>query len=258
MLVTRIAPTPSGYLHLGNAVNFVLTAWLAAQHHGELLLRIDDMDSDRVRPEYLADIFHLIDWLDLPITDGPSSVEEFYRDYSMARNTEYFRARLATIASNGGELFACTCSRRSLVGHEKYPGTCRSSGQQYRVGGSALRIAAPAELGDFVIWRRDDVPAYQLASVVADADLGVTHVIRGADLIWSTRAQQFLAPLAGAPSVGAIDFRHHPLVMAADGTKLSKSAGSQGESIVGDPASYARIMSSARSLAPALGIRPGE
>lgn len=256
MLVTRIAPTPSGYLHEGNAVNFVLTAWLAAQHQGRLLLRVDDMDATRVRPEYLADVFRVLDWLDISIDEGPSGVDEFYRDYSMANRTEDFRKRLATISDNGGHLFACTCSRSALRSHDRYPGTCRTAGLNYEEGRSAIRIAAPVAMGDFVVWRRDDLPSYQLASVVADADLGVTHVIRGADLAESTEAQVFLAPLAGAPSVAAIDFRQHGLLRAPDGSKLSKSAGRQGTSIVGDERARQRIMEIATALAPEIGVTP--
>lgn len=271
MLVTRIAPTPSGYLHEGNAVNFLLTAWLARSARGRLVLRIDDMDSGRKRPEYVADIFALLDWLDIQPDAGPGSVAEFEREYSMSLRTEEFRARLAAIGRNGGRTYACRCSRRELAGHSIYPGTCRSAGLELRAGETALRLQVPAGasarvagsavdvagvMGDFVVWRRDDLPSYHLASVIEDDRLGVTHVVRGVDLRESTAAQRVLAPLVGSAGFAGADVRHHRLLLAPDGSKLAKSAGIRGSSMVGQPGLRDRIVEHARRLAPEVGIAP--
>lgn len=271
MLVTRIAPTPSGYLHAGNAVNFLLTAWLARQHGGRLLLRIDDMDAERVRAPYLEDVFRVLEWLDIRIDAGPSGVGEFQREYSLVHRTGVYRAAVAAMRSAGAHVYACRCSRRDLAGHAAgfYPGTCRNAGLAHVPGETALRVAldrpTPVDvageiidvagvMGDFVIWRRDDVPAYQLASVVEDRDLRVNAVVRGRDLLASTGAQLALAPLLGAHDFAAADFRHHALLTGADGAKLSKSAGSRGSSIVGDARLREEILGSAAALAPTVGI----
>lgn len=271
MLVTRLAPTPSGFLHPGNAVNFLLTAWLARQHQGRLLLRIDDLDTDRVRPEYLDDIFRVLDWLGIAVDGGPSDVAQFQREFSLPHRVEAYRSALDQLRVAG--VFACTCSRRDLAGQPPgfYPGTCRSAGLGEQPGRTALRFAVPqpaivyvagepvdvgAAFGDFMVWRRNDVPAYQLASVVDDRDLGVNAVVRGRDLLTSTAAQLILAPLLDAESFAAADFRHHPLITDAEGRKLSKSAGRQGESMVGDPVLRDSIRSAAEGIAALVGIEP--
>ncbi len=273
--MTRIAPTPSGFLHPGNAVNFLLTQWLARQHRGRLLLRIDDLDAARVREEYLADIFRVLQWLDIAIDGGPSGVAEFRRDYSLGHRTGAYRRAVAQLRSSGAHVYACRCSRRDLAGHAAgyYPGTCRTAALPERPGETALRIAVAhptlvdvageaidvaGVLGDFALWRRDDVPAYQLASVVEDRDLGVNAVVRGRDLLASTGAQLVLAPLLGADDFVAADFRHHPLMTDPQGRKLSKSAGPRGASMAGDAALREAIWASAARLAPAIGIEPGE
>ncbi len=265
MLVTRIAPTPSGYLHPGNAVNFLLTSWLARSTGGRLLLRIDDMDATRVRDEYTADIFRVLAWLGILIDQGPSDVEEFRREYSQARRTEHYRGELDRLPG----LYACRCSRRELPAGGSYPGTCRGLGLAWEPGTTALRIEVPPgtaavvgeltidvaeEVGDFVVWRRDDLPSYQLASVIEDRDLGVNAVVRGMDLLPSTAAQLYLAPWLGAQEFVRADFRHHALLRDGLGLRMSKSAGSRGASMVGDPGLLRWIWEQARELAPTIGV----
>ena len=271
--MTRIAPTPSGYLHPGNAVNFLLTAWLAQQHRGRLLLRIDDMDAPRVRLPYLEDVFRVVQWLDLPIDGGPSDVADFSRNSSMGLRMPEFRRAIESVRRAGARLYACRCSRRDLAGLATggCPGGCRTAELPWLPGTTALRIAVEPPctfdiggrvvdlslaMGDFVLWRRDDLPAYQLASVVADRDLGVNAVVRGVDLLASTAAQLYLAPLLGARAFAAADLRHHELVVGSDGSKLSKSAGRQGHSIAGDAALRERIRRMAAAMAPEIGIEP--
>lgn len=265
MLVTRIAPTPSGYLHPGNAVNFLLTAWWARQAGGRLLLRIDDMDAPRVRRPYLEDVFRVVEWLGIEIDEGPGDVAEFARSYSMARRTEYYRTELDRL-----DWYACGCSRRELAaGHG---GNCLQQQRPLLPGETAAKVRLPqpcrvdvpgsgtvdvgAAMGDFVVWRRDGLPSYQLASVVADRDLGVNALMRGEDLLPSTAAQLFLAPRLGAHVFAAADFRHHGLLTAADGAKLSKSAGPQRSSIAGDGAALGLILQQARVWAPSVGVEP--
>lgn len=266
MLVTRIAPTPSGFLHPGNAVNFLLTSWLARAQRGRLLLRIDDMDAARVRSAYLDDIFRVVQWLGLQIDGGPGDVAEFARDYSMARRTDYYRAELDRL-----DWYACACSRRDLAAGA-HAEDCLRLRLPLRTGRTAARVRVPPpcpvavpggatvdiarELGDFVVWRRDGLPAYQLASVVEDRDLGVNALVRGNDLLPSTAAQLFLAPALQAHAFAAADFRHHGLLVGPDGGKLSKSTGRQGHSMAGDAALLARIRERARGLAAEAGIEP--
>lgn len=238
MIVSRIAPTPSGYLHIGNAVNFLLT-WLAVRlHDGQLLLRIDDLDKARCRPEYVDDIFASLAWLGIEPGAGPSGTDEFYARYSQTLRYEAYRKALGLMRDQGAKLFACGCSRKTLAGEAVYPGTCRDTGLDLRPMETALRIAVPEQsiiamdhaavsldraVGDFVLWRRDDVPAYQLVSTVEDRDAGVNLIVRGQDLYESSAAQLFLAPYLNAGSFADARFIHHDLIRRPDGSKFSKS-----------------------------------
>ncbi|MEW6594563.1 MAG: glutamate--tRNA ligase family protein [Thermodesulfobacteriota bacterium] len=240
-LRSRLAPTPSGYLHLGNAVNFLLTWLMVRAAGGTLKLRIDDADSDRTRPEYIEDIFSQLDWLGITWDEGPSGPEDFLRRHSQRLRQERYRAVLAELASQAS-LFPCGCSRKTIREYSPtglYPGTCRGRNEPPE-GVYAIRIVIPPEtvvqvgskavalgtlMGDFVLWRRDDQPAYQLASLVDDLDDCITCIVRGADLLASTAAQLHLAALlgpTGTPFRG-IAFHHHPLIPGEGGRKLSKS-----------------------------------
>lgn len=236
--VARIAPTPSGYLHIGNAVNFILT-WLAVRlHDGHLMLRIDDLDKERCKPRYVDDVFYALEWLGIEPDAGPSGTSEFYASYSQTLRYDTYRNALATMRENGAHLFACTCSRRQLAGSQRYPGTCRESGHELLAMQSALRIEVPPNtavsvggepvqldetVGDFILWRRDDIPAYQLVSVVEDVHDGINLIIRGRDLFESSAAQLFLAPFLDAGTFSDAAFLHHDLILRPDGSKFSKS-----------------------------------
>lgn len=226
---TRLAPTPSGFLHAGNAVNFLLVSWLATSMAGTVVLRIDDMDRDRYRREYVDDIFTTLEWLGITIDEGPSTTTEFEARYSMQDHAALYRERMTVLrASSVLETFACSCSRHDLMlGHTC---RCRGRGLALEPHRSALRVHVPdhvserlAGMGDFVVWRRDDTAAYQLASVVEDETLGITHIVRGADLEPSTWAQRFLAPAIDATTFERAVVLHHRLVTDAVGHKLSKS-----------------------------------
>ena len=241
--VSRLAPTPSGFLHLGNAVNFLVT-WAIVRHlDGTLHLRIDDMDGIRFRRDVLEDIFVSLEWLGIDWDKGPSGPESFYNAYSLQLQKEYYREQLATLEKETGRVFACRCSRAAIKktsANGLYPGTCRDRGLAFLSGTHALRLkvddGAQVEVegrcielarvfGDFVLWRKDDQPSYQLASLLEDEAAGMTLIVRGEDLLDSTAAQLYLARCFGFGSFPACSFIHHGLMPGKDGKKLSKSRG---------------------------------
>ena len=238
---SRLAPSPSGRLHLGNAVNFVLTWLMVRKAGGTLRLRIDDADCLRTKPEYLEDIFFQLDWLGITWDEGPTGVDDFRRCFSQQLRLERYREFLAQLGRLE-HLYPCDCSRRmirSLAPGGIYPGFCRKrsaepgakvairvrvpEGSVFRVDGQEVPLCKA--MGDFVLWRKEDLPAYQLVSLVDDLDDRITLIVRGQDLLASTAAQLFLAGLHGDNFFAAGVFRHHPLVLGEDGRKLSKSDG---------------------------------
>ena len=238
--LTRIAPTPSGFLHLGNAVNFTLISLLASQWDAETVLRIDDMDSSRSRPEYVDDIFMTLEWLEIPWNRGPRERAEFERDFTMSTRTAYYRSQLDLLHESDLEVFACACSRADLAatGGMRCAGGCRTAGLELIAEQTAMRLHIPegalvemdgesidlAEAhGDVVLWRRDGLPAYHLVTVIEDRDLGVTDIVRGVDLLDSSALHAWLAPHLNAVNVVEANFIHHALVTDAGGSKLSKS-----------------------------------
>lgn len=229
----RFAPTPSGFLHIGNALNFTFNWLIARLHGGSILLRIDDLDGDRKRPEYIADIFESLRWLGLDWDEGPglnpnvNAVRDFEENWSQhLRLPLYFNALEKLKAKN--LLFACQKSRRDLLPFDgKYPPEFRNQSLSLDTPDVSWRIRTSAEFdpNDFVVRRRDGIPAYQIASLVDDLHFGITHAVRGADLASSTEAQQYLACCLDENKFLNINFLHHPLVLGDDGGKLSKSAG---------------------------------
>lgn len=233
----RLAPTPSGYLHQGNALNFILN-WLAARvlvsgspassetatALSKIYLRVDDLDSDRKRPEYLEDIVDTLQWLQLDWDALPSSsLSPLYQSDNLPR---YFQVLEQLRARD--LLFACRKSRRDLEPFGgQYPAEFRDQGLSLDDLDVAWRIKTPANfpLPDFVVRRRDGIPAYQVASFSDDVHYGITHIVRGADLEDSTQAQQYLAEVLSEDKFLKINFLHHPLILGANGEKLSKSAG---------------------------------
>ena len=260
-MITRIAPTPSGYLHLGNAVNAQLVAWLATAHAGTVALRIDDMDAPRYRSEYVRDIFRTLEWLGIEWQLGPADEADFEAHHSLRRRTDYYRAELSAAADRGLGLYACRCSRSQLTRPPTggCPGGCRDAGHEYSAGETSIRAQVPddvcPEIGDVVLWRRDDLPAYHLASVIEDRDLGVTHVVRGEDLRASTQVQLFLAPYLAAASFSAARIVHHALITDPRGAKLSKST-LRGEPLARTPAVRESILRAAADIGATVGITP--
>ncbi len=239
---TRFAPTPSGYLHIGNCVNALLVSRLASTD-GEVALRIDDADQLRFRPSYADDIFRTLDWLDIRVDLGPRSTRELERDFSQTyRRARYLHA--ARQAMDMGLAYACGCPRGFTE--------CFCDDRRvWTPGKEALRLKASNSGLGAVLWRRDDVPAYHLTSIVDDHDLEITHVVRGEDLHESTQIQRSLAAalLLNFPA----DVRHHTLVVDEHGVKLSKSTGSNGP-LAHDSQLESRIRTLADDIGASIGV----
>lgn len=237
---TRYAPTPSGFLHIGNAANFVATNLLAQQHGADILLRIDDVDTDRVRQEYVEDIFDLLGWLDLPWDLGPKSTADA-DSWSQATRVERYREALMDLV-DAGHAYLCSCSRSQWVSHTDRgcPGDCRRRVKRFEFGRTAWRLHYSAG-ADPVLWRRDDVPAYHLTSVVDDDLWHVDLIVRGADLVDATCLQRHLSSLLPGSGFHEARVVHHPLVTNEGGQKLSKSAGPHRSTLPRTEDSKARI-----------------
>lgn len=238
---TRLAPTPSGYLHAGNAINFLLTARLARQTGARLRLRIDDLDRERVRTEYLTDVFRSLAWLGITWHEGPTSVQEHQRNWSQQLRIPRYQALLNRLRDQG-HVYACDCSRKQLA-HGVC--RCRSRGYAFTSPDVAWRLQVPANtmvrvprwggrveevmlhsvMPDPVLRQRNGRPAYQIASLADDVDHATTFIVRGADLLPSTACQLYLAELLGLEQFKRVLFLHHPLERDAAGHKLSKSQG---------------------------------
>ncbi len=240
---TRIAPTPSGFLHLGNVFSFAITAYLAKKTGAKILLRIDDLDQARVNDAYLVDIFETLHFLNIPWQEGPTNLNEFKERYSQTHRLGLYNQALTQL-SEAGLIYACACSRSEL----NKPGfeclcinkniPLQSNEVAWRlftqedspiklkdISGNYQNCVLPADMNNFIIRKKDGFPAYQLTSVVDDLFYGVDLIIRGEDLLPSTLAQQVLAKALQKSAFSEIAFYHHPLVKSAEGEKLSKSAG---------------------------------
>jgi len=244
---TRIAPTPSGYLHLGNILSFALTSAMAQREDAKVLLRIDDADRERTNKIFVHDIFDTLSFLEIPWHEGPRNMREYEQEYSQVHRVGLYNKALEDLAASG-QVFACTCSRADLARRHPesvYSGTCKDKGlpldtkdASWRVHtlpgkvltmqtpGGAVQATLPGSMQYFMVKKRDGFGAYQLTSVVDDMHFGVDMIVRGADLWPSTLAQLYLAAILGYTSFSATRFYHHPLIMDANGEKMSKSAGS--------------------------------
>ncbi|WP_298707381.1 glutamate--tRNA ligase family protein [Chitinophaga sp.] len=241
--LTRLAPTPSGFLHAGNLLSFAATFALSLRLNANILLRIDDLDRDRLRPEYVADIFDTLEFMDIPWHQGPRSPDDFYTHWSQSLRTESYNSLLNSLRE-GSHVFACDCSRSQLL-NGIYPGTCRHKNIPLDQPGVAWRLktnpdariairslgpaippmSLPPSMYDFVVRKKNGDPAYQLASVADDLHFGITHAVRGNDLLPSSLGQLYLASLLPPNGFADTIFWHHPLLEGPSGHKLSKSAG---------------------------------
>jgi glutamyl-tRNA synthetase len=243
-VITRFAPTPSGYLHIGNAVHLRLLAMLAEDRGWQVALRIDDIDPDRTRLEYVTDIHDMIEWLDVPITGDTRSQSQHMEDYARARDE---------LIAQGA--YVCACSRTEWHRHAG-PGCPRGCSQLELVtGGTALRMQVGDD--DIVVWRREGIPAYHLANIVDDDAMGITHILRGEDLREATAVQRSLAAYLPQSTFPDIEVLHHDLLSDDEGRKLSKSAGVQAQPLARTPEVRARIEQAAHQLSQALTtVRP--
>ena len=225
---TRIAPTPSGPVHLGNAYNFILTWWWARSRQGQLFLRIDDADFGRTRQNHLEDIFESLEWLEIDTDQGPESASDFAQNFSQRKKRDYYFEQLESFPT-----FVCECSRsliKRLSPSGAYPGICHSKNLVWRPGrairwrGEEHNTLVCDTLKDVILWRKDDMPAYQLTSVIDDRDLNIDLIVRGEDLRPSGKIQALLARALGWPFPEGANLIYHPLLKDSQGRKLSKSS----------------------------------
>jgi glutamyl-tRNA synthetase len=238
---TRIAPTPSGFLHLGNVLSFAITAALAKIHDAKILLRIDDLDQTRVNKQYVQDIFDTLNFLKIPWDEGPRDVKEFESEYSQLHRMGLYNEALKHLQDNG-LIYACNCSRKQLSEtichcYEKHlPLTANNVSWRLitsptngliikNYNGELIQAELPVDMDNFVVRKKDGFPSYQLTSVIDDLRYRVDVVVRGQDLWQSTLAQHELASALGAADFMQKTFYHHPLIKDSAGNKLSKSAG---------------------------------
>ena len=235
--VGRFAPSPTGSLHFGSLVAALGSCLEARQHGGRWLLRMEDVDQPRCSDAAAADILRALDRLGFS-WDGPVMAQ--------SQRTEHYRQALESLKAKS-LAYACACSRKeigdssiAIDGAARYPGTCRAGlptgkvarawrlkvadadtgfddGVQGRVIQNLLR-----DVGDFVLLRADGYFAYQLAVVVDDAEQGISHVVRGADLLDSTPRQIYLQRCLGVP---VPNYMHLPVALNGRGEKLSKQTG---------------------------------
>lgn len=239
---TRLAPTPSGFLHRGNLYNIILNWWLARACGGIVLLRIDDLDKERVRTAYVDFIFRCFAWLELDWDEGPSGPDDLSKNWSQEHRMPLYRAQLEHLMQLN-LVYPCTCSRNSL---SIRPCSCKLlrpslSGLEF-----SFKLALPEQPDvsvhdalngkqlfsknrqeDPIVWKKNDTAAYHLGSLTDDLHFGVSHILRGEDLIDATLIQTQMAKLAGLTAFEQIRIGHHPLLKDSKGGKLSKSAGSQ-------------------------------
>ena len=281
---TRFAPAPTGLLHLGHAANAVFVWGIARAFGGRVVLRVEDHDRIRCRPEHERALLDDLDWLGLApdlgttaeLRAGPSPCRQSDR-------TALYAAALAGLEA-AGLAYPCACSRRAIrdgspqgATELRYPGTCRARGldpaahAMRRVRLDPVEVAfddlllgpqrqRPAEeCGDLLARDRDGNWTYQFAVAVDDLDQGVDIVIRGVDLLPSTGRQIQLAALLGRAAPPR--FLHHPLLLRPDGTKLSKAnrdtgladlraAGWGPEQVLGEAAHLAGLLPAPTPLAP--------
>ena len=231
--VFRFAPSPNGLLHLGHAYSALLNARMAEECGGRLLLRIEDTDESRCRPEYVSAIFEDLAWLGLRWEEPVRIQSAHFSDY---------HASLASLWERGA-IYPCFCSRKQAAAHAPasrdpdgqphYGGICRSLPRAeaerrmadgvihgWRVNMEAAGDRQAAVWGDAMIAKRHVGSSYHIAVVTDDAIQGVTHVVRGKDIEAATPLHKLLQRLLGLPTPHYI---HHDLVLDETGQKLSKS-----------------------------------
>ncbi len=241
-VVTRFAPSPTGHLHIGGARTAIF-CWLLARHFGgKFLLRIEDTDRERSKEEYTASILASMNWLGLDTDEAP---------VYQSKRMPLYRAAVDKLVANG-HAYWCSCTAEEVEAMRekaraegrkpKYDGRCREK-HLTEAPGSVVRLKAPLagsvtlrdvvkgditveadELDDMVLWRSDHTPTYNMAVVVDDVDMGVTHVIRGDDHVSNTHKQILIFQGLGHPLPV---FGHVPMILGPDKQKLSKRHGAK-------------------------------
>ena len=251
----RIAPSPTGFLHVGHASTFWIAFQRAKEAGGTLVLRDEDLDPQRSRPEYARAMVEDLSWLGIRWDEGPD-IGGPYGPYRQSERRACYLHTWRELRARG-VLYPCSCSRKDLTESARAPhegpeapspdndepfynGRCRGKQSaatdpagttwRFRVpDGDAVSFAdesvgaqtytAGQDFGDFVVWRRDDVPAYQLAVVADDVAMHITEVVRGRDLLKSTARQLLIYQALGITPPG---FCHCPLVGDDQGHRLAK------------------------------------
>ena len=253
----RLAPSPTGFLHLGHARTFWKAQQRARERDGVLVLRNEDLDPARSRSEFAAAMSEDLRWFGFDWQEGPDCGGPF-GPYVQSQRLDLHREAFAKLRA-GGWVYPCFCSRKDVQralqaphqGDEEpvYPGTCRpANGDMGSIGKREMQqsarppnwrfrvpdreviafhdlglgpqaFTAGRDFGDFIVWRHDDVPSYQLAVVVDDAEMGITEVVRGADLLLSTARQILLFRALG---LRRPEFFHCPLMLDQHGVRLAK------------------------------------
>ena len=231
--VTRIAPTPSGHLHRGNAYNFLLVWLVSRTHNGSIVLRIDDLDKGRYRPHFLESIFHDLQWMGIDWDKGPTSIDDA-EEFSQHRRMDLYQKHLESLRSHP-EIFGCSCTRKMIAQAStdgQYPGTCK--GKEVS-DGKVWRLWTKGEWGivnnrkeslssSVVLCNRQGIPSYMFACVIDDWLHDVDVIVRGNDLYQSSVTQSYLRSILG---ITREPFHiHHSLLVDKDGRKLSKSTSS--------------------------------
>ncbi len=253
----RIAPSPTGLLHVGHSCTFWAAYQRVLQHNGVLVFRNEDLDPQRSKPEFATAMLDDLRWLGIRWQEGPD-VGGPFAPYRQSQRREFYLDAWRKLRDSGA-IYPCTCSRKDLAlaasapndadDEPLYKGDCRekvaeatnypepkgvnwrfcvpdgetiSFGDQHH--GSQSYIVGQ-DFSDFVVWRRDDVPAYQLAVVVDDAAMQITEVVRGADLLKSTARQLLLIRALGLPTPS---YFHCDLIRDEAGTRLAKRHDSLG------------------------------
>lgn len=246
---TRLAPSPTGALHLGNARTFLVNWALARQNGWRIVLRMEDLDGPRVKPGAAEEAIDVLRWLGLDWDEGP---------YYQRRDLAPYTAALEQLAAQG-DVYPCRCTRREIEAaalsaphgdeHElRYSGACRPAEptplafHDFAGQSVAWRLRVPegetcfddrfaerhchdvqAATGDFIVATKEGLPSYQLAVVVDDARQGIDRIVRGDDLLSSTHRQRLLQAKLGLPSIA--EYYHLPLVVGEDGRRLAKRHG---------------------------------
>jgi len=265
----RLAPSPTGYLHLGHARTFWIAQERARANGGELILRNEDLDSTRFKMEFVGAMLEDLSWFGFAWSEGPD-VGGRFAPYNQSERMKFYRAALEKLRA-GNFIYPCTCSRKDILAATRaphandddepiYPGTCREKnrsgtgvppvssnvgqkpethGRDARATTFSWRFRVPdgetisfmdgnfgeqkfipgKDFGDFVVWRHDDVPAYQLACVADDAAMQISEVVRGADLLVSTARQILLYRALGLTPP---KFFHCALMLDEEGERLAK------------------------------------